>query len=109
MTISQIAPANLHPFLLEHPDAVLLDVREPWEHELARIANAQLIPLGTLTARIEDEIPDKSVPVVIYCHHGIRSMQACAMLASLGYTDLINLAGGIDRYSRDVNVAIPTY
>jgi rhodanese-related sulfurtransferase len=109
MNIRQIAPDNLHPFLREHPQAKLLDVREPWEHELAAIGGSTLIPLGALLAEAEEELPDRSVPIVVYCHHGIRSLQGCAILASLGYTDLINLAGGIDRYTRDVDPSVPLY
>ena len=109
MTIHQLAPAELAAFLQDHPEAVLLDVREPWEHQLASLANSTLIPLGSLPARVEDEIGEKDAPVVVYCHHGIRSMNACGYLASLGYTSLYNLSGGIDRYTAEVDPAIARY
>jgi rhodanese-related sulfurtransferase len=109
MNIRQIAPSNLTAFLREHPGAVLLDVREPWEHEHAALEGSILIPLGSLAARAEDALPSTSVPIVVYCHHGVRSLHACSALAALGYADLINLAGGIDRYSRDVDPTIPLY
>lgn len=109
MNIHQIAPQNLAGFLHDRPNTVLLDVREPWEHDLASLKSSILIPLATLTASVEEEIPEKSTPIVVYCHHGIRSLQACAQLAALGYTEVINLAGGIDRYSNEVDPTIPVY
>lgn len=109
MSIRQLAPAHLAEFLQEQPEALLLDVREPWEHELAALDNSMLIPLGALMIQAEDELQEKERPIVVYCHHGVRSMQACACLASLGYTDLLNLSGGIDRYSREVDRSVPIY
>lgn len=109
MSIRQIAPISLDRFLADHPDALLVDVREPWEHQLVALPNSRLIPLGQLAARAEDELPDKDVPVVVYCHHGIRSLQGCGILASLGYEDLINLSGGIDRYGAEVDGSLPVY
>lgn len=109
MSIHQIAPQNLQALLHDRPDVVLLDVREPWEHDLAALKGSILISLSTLAVQVEDEIPDKGTPVVVYCHHGIRSLQGCGLLDSLGYTEVINLAGGIDRYSREVDPSIPVY
>jgi len=109
MNIHQIAPQNLEKLLHDRPDIVLLDVREAWEHDLASLKSSILIPLATLAAKVEEMIPDKSTPVVVYCHHGIRSLQGCGLLASLGYTEVINLSGGIDRYSHEVDSSIPIY
>jgi rhodanese-related sulfurtransferase len=105
----QLAPPDLAAFLSANPDAILLDVREPWEHELAAIAGSTLLPLGTLASVAENELPEKSAPVIVYCHHGVRSMHACSILAAQGYTDLLNLSGGIDRYSHQADPAIPRY
>lgn len=109
MNIRQIAPSNLTAFLREHPGAILLDVREPWEHALASLENSILLPLGSLAAGAEEALPETEAPIVVYCHHGVRSLHACSLLASIGYTDLINLAGGIDRYSHEVDPDIPRY
>ena len=109
MSIRQIAPASLDRFLADHPAALLVDVREPWEHQIVALPDSRLIPLGTLAARAEEELPDRDAPIVLYCHHGIRSLQGCGILASLGYEDLINLSGGIDRYTTDVDRSLPTY
>ena len=109
MSIRQIAPLNLAAFLREHPGAILLDVREPWEHKLAALDGSVLVPLGSLGAGAEDALPSAEAPIVVYCHHGVRSLHACSLLASMGYADLINLAGGIDRYSIEVDAAVPRY
>jgi rhodanese-related sulfurtransferase len=109
MSIRQISPLSLAAFLADHPDALLVDVREPWEHELVALLSSRLIPLGQLAARAGDELPDIEIPIVLYCHHGIRSLQGCGILASLGYEDLINLSGGIDRYASEVDRSMPVY
>jgi rhodanese-related sulfurtransferase len=109
MSIHQLPPAQLEAFLQEQPDAILLDVREPWEHELAALEGSTLLPLGSLPQLAEDELEEKGRPIVVYCHHGIRSMNACAYLASLGYTKLHNLSGGIDRYTLEVDPGVPRY
>ncbi|HVZ41066.1 MAG TPA: rhodanese-like domain-containing protein [Candidatus Kapabacteria bacterium] len=109
MNVRQITPAELAGILADEPAALLLDVREEWEHRHASIPGSLLIPLGLLMMRAEEELPDRDRPVIVYCHHGIRSLQACAVLASLGYGNLSNLAGGIHRYSSDVDPSIPVY
>jgi adenylyltransferase/sulfurtransferase len=81
------------------PDQVqIVDVREPWEHALVRLPGARLIPLGELADRAGEL--DRSRPVVAYCHHGVRSRYALAILRDLGFPQVAHLAGGIDGYSR---------
>lgn len=87
-------------------DAVLLDVREPWEAEIARLPGSTLMPLGSLPETVGDLDPD--VPVIVYCHHGIRSESALRMLLERGYTAM-HLEGGIDAWSRLVDPAVPRY
>ncbi|MBS1911742.1 MAG: hypothetical protein JST22_07135 [Bacteroidetes bacterium] len=105
----QISPAELAGIRADKPDALLLDVREEWEHRHASIPGSLLIPLGSLMTRAEEELPEHDRLVIVYCHHGIRSLQACAVLASMGYGNLCNLTGGIHRYSSDVDPSIPVY
>ena len=96
--------------------AVFLDVREPWEFELARIANSVNVPMSTLARRVDEvralqDVADAtgSAPVVIICHHGMRSMQCAQFLAGLGLDHLINLSGGIDAWSARVDSSVPQY
>lgn len=89
------------------PEAVqIVDVREPWEHALARLPGATLIPLGELTERVRELDPRR--PVAAYCHHGVRSRYALAILRDLGFQDIAHLAGGIDAYSR-LDPSVPRY
>ena len=83
-----------------------LDVREPWEYELARLPGAILIPLGELADRVNEL--DRSRPVVAYCHHGVRSLHALRILSDAGFTELAHLSGGIEAYSSLVP-SIPRY
>lgn len=85
---------------------LLLDVRQPEEYATARIEGAVLIPLGELPGRLA-ELP-KDRPVVVMCHHGMRSAHAVHHLREAGI-DALNLAGGIDAWSRDVDPKVPLY
>ena len=89
----------------------LLDVREPWEVQVAHLPGALVIPLGSLGAELEQGIADldPSQPVVVFCHHGVRSETALALLHSHGYTAARHLEGGIDAWSRAVDPAIARY
>jgi molybdopterin/thiamine biosynthesis adenylyltransferase/rhodanese-related sulfurtransferase len=87
-------------------DYTLLDVREPWEAEIATLPGAVLVPLGQLAARVGALDPDK--PVIVYCHHGIRSETARGLLAERGF-DVANLTGGIDAWAREIDPAMARY
>ncbi len=84
----------------------LLDVRQPEEHETARISGAVLIPLAELPGRL-GELP-MNLPLVVMCHHGMRSAHAVHHLREAGY-EALNLAGGIDSWSREIDPKIPLY
>jgi rhodanese-related sulfurtransferase len=86
---------------------LLLDVREPWEHERAAIAGARLVPMREVPARLAEIDPGKDV--VAICHHGGRSAQVAVFLEKNGYGKVHNLVGGIDAWSRTVDPAVPTY
>jgi rhodanese-related sulfurtransferase len=90
---------------------LLLDIREAWEARMARIELAgvsqQLIPMGEIPSRL-DEL-DPLQPVVVYCHHGMRSLQVVAFLQQRGFESVYNLAGGIDAWSALVDPAVPRY
>ncbi|HEU4755460.1 MAG TPA: ThiF family adenylyltransferase [Agromyces sp.] len=85
----------------------LLDVREPWEADLASIPGSTLVPLHELDARAVELDPAASV--VVYCHLGVRSRLAAERLASAGFADVRNLAGGIDAWSRAVDPTVERY
>ena len=91
----------------ERAPPLLLDVREPWEHDQARIVGLQLVPIKQVQARLA-EIDGKR-EVVAICHHGGRSMQVATFLEKSGFSKVHNLAGGIDAWSRTVDPSIPLY
>lgn len=92
---------------LDERSALVVDVREPWEHDVAKIDGAKLIPLSEFAARAQ-ELP-RDQPVLIHCHHGGRSMQATQWLRRQGYDKVSNVAGGIDAWSREIDPNTPRY
>jgi len=86
---------------------LLLDVREPWEFRICQLAGSQLIPMGRLAAAIKSLDPERET--VVICHHGIRSRQVAMYLDYQGFSDVINLAGGVDAWARDVDLQMATY
>ncbi len=86
---------------------LLLDVREPDEHAYCALPGSVLIPLGELASRIE-EIEPADATVVVYCHHGVRSLSGAAILRRAGL-EAMSLAGGIDRWSLTVDASVPRY
>jgi rhodanese-related sulfurtransferase len=87
---------------------LLLDVREPWEAETASISGATLIPMGEITSRAHTEL-DPDQPIVVYCHHGARSLSVTMWLRGQGFEHAQSLAGGIDNWSRTIDPTVPRY
>lgn len=85
----------------------LVDVREPFEYEIARIDGAKLIPLGEITERL-DELK-RQQPIVVHCHSGMRSAQAVRLLQERGFANVFNLEGGIDAWSDQIDPNVPKY
>src|SRR5436309_548759 len=83
------------------PGTVVLDVREPDEYEQGALPNAVHIPRGHLESQVENKLLDKSAPVVIYCAGGTRSAFAAETLGELGYTDVVLMAGGFNRWKNE--------
>jgi rhodanese-related sulfurtransferase len=107
MNYRTITPAELDARLRRGDELLLIDVREVVEHEIARIERAQLLPLSAFQEWAGTLDPQSEI--VVMCHHGIRSAQVCAFLARQGFAKLSNLAGGIDRWSHDVDPNVPLY
>lgn len=87
--------------------ALILDVREPWELEIAAIDRALNIPMQTIPTAL-DALPREQA-LLILCHHGIRSMHVARFLEQQGFDDLFNIAGGTEAWSRTVDSALPRY
>ena len=106
---SQITVTQLNEMLQAADEAkpALLDVREPWEWQLARIQGAEHLPMGQIPGAVENL--DKVRPTVVICHHGTRSLQVVAFLQRQGFTNLHNLQGGIDAWSREIDPKVALY
>jgi adenylyltransferase/sulfurtransferase len=105
--LGEITPRELAARLARGDDILLLDVREPSEWAIARIDGARLIPLATLQDTVSSI--DASREIVIHCHHGIRSAAAVRFLRERGFERVSNLAGGIARWSAEVDATVPQY
>lgn len=104
--LPRISPEALHARLRGDDPPLLLDVREPWEHALAALPGARLIPLEELPWRLDELEPGREV--VVYCHHGIRSAAVVEWLRARGVA-AVNLEGGIDAWARTVDPGMPRY
>lgn len=106
---TQLSPRDLVKLLSGENPPLLLDVREQEEHQFAALPGSTLIPLRQIPDRA-DQIADwKDKDIVVYCHHGVRSLQAIGWLRHLGFTKLRNLTGGIDLWSCEVDSTVPRY
>ena len=107
--IPELTPVSLKARLDAGEDLLLIDVREPFEVELAHIEGAQLIPLGQIEGAFGELEHWKERPVVLHCHSGARSRHACQLLVSKGFSQVENLQGGIDAWSLEVDPSVPRY
>ncbi len=104
LTVQQLKSALAEPV---EARPRLLDVREPWELQIAKIDGSENIPMQRIPA-IAEEL-DRTHPTVVICHHGVRSLQVVAFLTRMGFANMHNLQGGIDAWSKQVDPAVPVY
>ncbi len=104
---SEIDVQTLQRKLASGVPVTLLDVREPFEWEIAQIAGAKLIPLGVLPARLAEL--DRDQETFVLCHSGVRSAHAAEFLRSAGFENVANVAGGIDAWSEEIDPDVPRY
>jgi rhodanese-related sulfurtransferase len=89
------------------PQPLLLDVREPWEFDKARIDGSTLVPMRSVPEQLGALDPQRET--VVICHHGIRSRMVGRYLESQGFSNVINLSGGVAAWASDVDRQMPTY
>jgi adenylyltransferase/sulfurtransferase len=107
----EISPEELHE-LMQRPGPRsfrLIDVREEDEFQYCKLDWAELIPLATLPEQAPRRLLDLDRPIVVYCHHGVRSHHAAVWLREAGYQNVFNLTGGIDAWSDRVDGRVPRY
>ncbi len=107
--VQQIEPRQLSAKRQAGEAVHLLDVRQPWEHDAAALPDSQLIPLDQLMRRSAEVHPPEGSLLVVYCHHGVRSLSAAAFLERLGYATVASLSGGIDAWSQQIDPSVPRY
>ncbi len=86
---------------------LLLDVREPWEFGICQIPGSRSLPMHQVPGNLSQL--DRSRPLIIICHHGIRSLQVARFLEQQGFDQVINLQGGVAAWARELDPAMPTY
>jgi len=104
----EISIADYQALRTQPNPPILLDVREPWEHQTAAIPGAVLLPMSEFTGRAHAELdPDQAY--VVHCHHGARSLSVAMWMRREGFDHTQSLAGGIDEWSRTIDPSIPRY
>jgi rhodanese-related sulfurtransferase len=86
---------------------LLLDVRQPWEFDVCRIENSVLLPMSQIPAEFGSL--DRDRETVVICHHGIRSRRVGQYLEQAGFSNIINLSGGVAQWAQTVDSKMPTY
>lgn len=108
MAVIQMQPSELKAALDQGRELVLLDVREPAELDIVRFPGTLDIPMHQIPSREARELdPDR--PVVVICHHGVRSMAVASWLVERGFDEVYNLVGGVDLYALRISPSIGRY
>ena len=102
-----IQPQSLKRLIDNGHDIILLDVREAWEYEIVHLKDAQQIPLGELPQQAS--LLNPYAEIVVYCHKGMRSLDAAHLLQQLGFKRVKSLVGGIDRWAREIDTELQRY
>ncbi|MDZ7640105.1 MAG: rhodanese-like domain-containing protein [Bryobacterales bacterium] len=97
--------------MLEKKEPVrMIDVREPKEHQLCQISGSQLIPMGTIPQHLSQlEGDSEESKLIVFCHHGMRSLNVVAWLREKGVANCVSMSGGIDAWSLQVDASVPRY
>lgn len=109
MPLPEIAAREAATRLASAQPPRLIDVREPEEWGICRLPGAELLPLSQFAALAPERLTDRAQPLLVYCHHGVRSARVVEFLLRGGFSDVTNLAGGIDAWSLDVDPNVPRY
>jgi rhodanese-related sulfurtransferase len=106
----EITPQEVQRRLKSGETLLLIDVREPAEFQLARIEGGELIPMRTVPAELSRlDAQAEQTPLIVYCHHGVRSLNVVSWLREQGIASCQSMAGGIDRWSLEIDSAVPRY
>lgn len=104
----EITPAQVSQLLKEGLPVRLIDVREPAEHAICHIEGAALIPMQYIPARLQ-ELDDPETRLIVFCHHGVRSLSVAEWLRRQGVENCQSMTGGIDLWSVGIDPDVPRY
>lgn len=106
----EITPQQVQERIKGGETFCLIDVREQWEFQTAAIAGANLVPMASVPSRIQElEAQADNSPLLVICHHGVRSLNVVHWLRQQGLENCTSLCGGIDQWSREIDASIPRY
>jgi rhodanese-related sulfurtransferase len=88
---------------------LLLDCRTPEEHATARLTGSRLIPMQELPERVAEISAWREKPIIVHCHHGMRSLRVAKWLREQGFSSARSMQGGIDAWSTEVDPTVPRY
>lgn len=104
----EIMPDEVQALRQSGEPFTLLDVREPWEYDTARIEGSTLIPMGEIPMRANQEL-DPDEHIVVVCHHGVRSLNVTNWLRQQGFERAQSMRGGINLWSHTIDPSVPVY
>lgn len=105
--MKQITPDELNSLMDMSENLLLLDVREPWEFEICKIDGSENIPMNNIPDATNQF--DKGHPIAVICHHGMRSLQVAHFLETRGFNNVLNLAGGIQAWTDQIDCSMERY
>jgi rhodanese-related sulfurtransferase len=106
----EVSPRELKQRQDSGETIVMIDVREPQEFAIAHLADTRLIPMQTVPSQLESiRMLASEAPIAIFCHHGMRSLNVTMWLRGQGIENCFSLSGGIDRWSQEIDPAVPRY
>jgi len=104
----EISPAEVKARIDAGERLRLIDVREPHEHQICRIEGAELLPMNSIPLHLQ-ELDSETLPLIVFCHHGVRSLSVVDWLRRQGVENCQSMAGGIDLWSVAVEPSVPRY
>ncbi len=106
----ELSPSKVQEFIAAGEKFCIIDVREQWEFQTAAIRGSNLVPMGSVPSRLQElEVQADQSPLLVICHHGVRSLNVVQWLRNQGLENCTSLIGGIDQWSRDIDATVPRY
>ncbi len=103
----EITPQEVRELQARNEELLVLDVREFWERQAASIMPSEHIPMAEIPARVQELDPEQHI--VVYCHHGVRSLSVTDWLRKQGFEKVQSIAGGIDKWSAEIDPKVARY